>query len=45
VWGIEGVGRSPDILGEDSKKVSTFVGADNLFNVYPGLGMYPLAKG
>ena len=28
-----------------SKKVSVFVGADNLFNVHPDLGVNPLAKG
>jgi len=28
-----------------SKKVSVFVGADNLFNVHPNLGVNPLAKG
>jgi len=28
-----------------SKKVSIFVGADNLFNVHPNLGVNPLAKG
>src|SRR6201991_1315196 len=28
-----------------SKKVSVFIGADNLFNVHPDLGVNPLAKG
>ena len=28
-----------------SKKVSLFVGADNVFNVHPDLGVSPLAKG
>ncbi|MEP6746919.1 MAG: TonB-dependent receptor [Bacteroidota bacterium] len=28
-----------------SKKVSLFVGADNLFNIHPDLGVNPLAKG
>ena len=28
-----------------SKKVSLFIGADNLFNVHPDLGINPLAKG
>jgi iron complex outermembrane receptor protein len=28
-----------------SRKVSVFVGADNLFNVHPNLGVNPLAKG
>ena len=28
-----------------SKKISLFVGADNLFNVHPDLGVNPLAKG
>lgn len=28
-----------------SKKISLFVGADNLFNVHPNLGVNPLAKG
>lgn len=28
-----------------SKKVSLFIGADNLFNVHPNLGVNPLAKG
>ncbi|MEO5595372.1 MAG: TonB-dependent receptor [Chitinophagaceae bacterium] len=28
-----------------SKKISVFVGADNVFNVHPNLGVNPLAKG
>ena len=28
-----------------SKKISVFVGADNLFNIHPDLGVNPLAKG
>jgi iron complex outermembrane receptor protein len=28
-----------------SKKISLFIGADNLFNVHPDLGVNPLAKG
>ena len=28
-----------------SKKISLFIGADNLFNVHPDLGVSPLAKG
>jgi iron complex outermembrane recepter protein len=36
-----------DIYGsyKFSKKVSLFIGADNLFNVHPDLGVNPLAKG
>jgi iron complex outermembrane receptor protein len=36
-----------DIYGsyKFSKKISLFVGADNLFNVHPDLGVNPLAKG
>ncbi|MCW3117345.1 MAG: TonB-dependent receptor, partial [Chitinophagaceae bacterium] len=28
-----------------SKKISLFIGADNLFNIHPDLGVNPLAKG
>ena len=28
-----------------SKKISLFIGADNLFNIHPNLGVNPLAKG
>ena len=36
-----------DIFGSYklSKKVSVFIGADNIFNVHPKLGVNPLAKG
>ena len=36
-----------DIYGsyKFSRKVSLFIGADNIFNLHPDLGVNPLAKG